>query len=149
MVGEIVERLKAAGALEVTFGDELDYDRAKMTITPQAHISPMAFNIPNLDSVRILTFEIFIFGLLAHYKERAGGQDIGQKNTVDVLDNCVFITDKFISGLRDRTINIGEGGYMKLRGAPSFNMVYEEGNSGVAGLIGTVEFEFTNLMSLC
>lgn len=152
----LVLELKNKGCKVVTFGDSPEYDRQKNTVTPAAHIAPMSFSVPpfsqangSLPSTRRFQFEIFIYGLLSHYKEGETGSAYGYKNTVDVLDESIWIADRFTTGLSGRTKRLGEKGYVRFVGGVTFTPVLDEGDNGVAGVIGTLDIEFTSAVNLC
>ena len=133
----------------VTFGDLLEYDRTKETITPCAHIVPNPFSMS--DRTIIVSFQVFCYDILSQKKlSEAEVLDMpnGVTNFQDCLDTCMAALLRVLTPYNGRTITMGDT-IVKINSSPSFDPVIEEGNSGLCGWLGSVSFEFIPNVSTC
>jgi hypothetical protein len=147
---DIIKRLKDAGCSVVTFGDTPDYIRSqKNVVTPGAHISPVGFSTNDINTVQL---EVFVYDLTTLIKldiEQSANPIYGENNTVDNLDTCMGIIDRFMRQIQKRTVQLDTGGYYRVQSSPQWSSVYETGNVRLSGWIGTINFSLQNYTSAC
>lgn len=151
---EILERLTKDlnddfACNRVTFGDVTSYDRTKETITPCVHIIPDQTTF--LANTVQVAFQLWSYERLAEYK-------VGEDQVIDVrqgfdnrqnaLDTTLSILMRVLAPYQGRTIQLTSTD-ATMNPLPTFLPIYEEGNSGVCGWLGTVTFEFNPNVDKC
>jgi len=148
VVDDLRRRLKLAGCKVVTFGDGQQYDLEKFTEVPAAHLTPISIDLDGM--IKTVTFDLFVYQLKEHYKAENDAVDgYGMENTIDALDETALILDKFVPPIKERTIELGEGGYYRVRVSSNFSAALVEGNSNLTGWQGTLNLTIHGNVSRC